>query len=103
MATNLAEALADFKKDVVLEEINDRLERGEDAVTLIGELQAGMNAVGEKFSQGDYYLAELMMSASLFTEAMAISLDEVPEPLDEQDLLPVETAVKMVEEGAGPA
>jgi methylmalonyl-CoA mutase cobalamin-binding domain/chain len=72
MATSLAEALADFKKDLVLDEVNSRLEQGEDAVTLIGELQAGMNTVGERFSEGNYYLSELMMSASLFTEAMAI-------------------------------
>jgi methanogenic corrinoid protein MtbC1 len=72
MATELSAALADFKRDIVLEMVNARLEAGDDPVDIIKELQIGMEEVGERFDRAVYFLGELMMSASLFNEAMAI-------------------------------
>jgi methanogenic corrinoid protein MtbC1 len=64
--------LADFKRDIVLEAVNLRLEQGEDPIRIIHELQDGMETVGDRFNRAEYFLGELMMSASLFNEAMAI-------------------------------
>jgi methanogenic corrinoid protein MtbC1 len=72
MATELSAALADFKRDSVLDTINSRLAAGDDPVGIIKELQVGMEEVGERFDKAVYFLGELMMSASLFNEAMAI-------------------------------
>jgi dimethylamine corrinoid protein len=72
MATELSAALADFKRDIVLENVNSRLDGGEDPIAIIKELQTGMQEVGERFNKAVYFLGELMMSASLFNEAMAI-------------------------------
>lgn len=72
MATDLSAALADFKRDIVLESVNSRLDAGDDPVEIIKELQLGMEEVGERFDKAVYFLGELMMSASLFNEAMAI-------------------------------
>jgi len=72
MATDLSAALADFNRDIVLENVNSRLDGGEDPIQIIKELQAGMQEVGERFNKAVYFLGELMMSASLFNEAMAI-------------------------------
>jgi methanogenic corrinoid protein MtbC1 len=72
MATDLAAALADFQRDLVLETVTSRLEDGEDPIQLIKELQAGMEEVGDRFNRAQYFLGELMMSASLFNEAMSI-------------------------------
>ena len=72
MNTNLIEALADFKTDVVLDAVKQRLSDGSDPIALLVELQQGMKLVGDRFTSGDYYLAELMMSADVFTQAMAI-------------------------------
>jgi 5-methyltetrahydrofolate--homocysteine methyltransferase len=64
--------LADFKREIVLENVNSRLDGGEDPIAIIKELQTGMQEVGERFNKAVYFLGELMMSASLFNEAMAI-------------------------------
>jgi methanogenic corrinoid protein MtbC1 len=72
MATGLSAALADFKRDTVLDAVRSRLDGGEDPVQIIKELQAGMEEVGDRFNKAVYFLGELMMSASLFNEAMAI-------------------------------
>ncbi|NQU14416.1 MAG: B12-binding domain-containing protein, partial [Desulfobacteraceae bacterium] len=72
MSKALAEALANFKRDYVLETVKHRLENGEDPMRLVQELQKGMSLVGEKFDKGDYFLSELMMSADLFARAMKL-------------------------------
>lgn len=72
MAKELVEALANFNSDVVLGDVEKRLAAGASPLELVGELQQGMQIVGDKFSKGDFYLAELMMSADLFTQAMVI-------------------------------
>ncbi|MCP4665259.1 MAG: hypothetical protein GY849_02745 [Deltaproteobacteria bacterium] len=72
MEKSLAEALAAFERDVVLDQVKDRLEGGDDPIRILQELQEGMKTVGDRFSSGDYFLSELMMSADLFTQAMRL-------------------------------
>ena len=72
MKEDLARALVEFKKDVVLGEIMKRLGNGEAPIQLIRELQEGMGMIGQKFETGDYFLSELLMSADLFSKAMQI-------------------------------
>ena len=72
MKEDLARALVEFKKDVVLGEIMKRLGNGEAPIQLIRELQEGMGLIGQKFETGDYFLSELLMSADLFSKAMQI-------------------------------
>ena len=49
MKADLAQALVDFKKDVVLAGIMQRLKEGEKPIQLIRELQDGMGRIGQKF------------------------------------------------------
>jgi methanogenic corrinoid protein MtbC1 len=72
MKVNLAQALVEFKKDVVLGAVVRRLDDGDKPVQLIRELQDGMGLIGQKFETGDYFLSELLMSADLFSMAMEI-------------------------------
>ena len=72
MKVDLAQALVEFKKDVVLEAVVRRLQDGDEPVQLIRELQDGMELIGQKFEGGDYFLSELLMSADLFAKAMEI-------------------------------
>jgi methanogenic corrinoid protein MtbC1 len=72
MKEDLAQALVDFNKDVVLAGIMQRLKEGEEPIQLIRELQDGMGRIGQKFETGDFFLSELLMSADLFSKAMEI-------------------------------
>ncbi|MBU2551232.1 MAG: cobalamin-dependent protein [Proteobacteria bacterium] len=72
MSRNLSEALAAFEEDQVMGEVDKRLEDGVPPIEIVRELQAGMAIVGSKFESGEFYLSELMMSADLFTRAMAL-------------------------------
>jgi methanogenic corrinoid protein MtbC1 len=72
MNKELVEALANFQTDIVLKAVHQRLADGGDPLQMVQDLQEGMKLVGDRFSSGDYYLAELMMSADLFTQAMNV-------------------------------
>ena len=72
MKEDLAQALVEFKKDMVLGEITTRLKDGDAPIQLIRELQDGMGRIGQKFETGDFFLSELLMSADLFSKAMQI-------------------------------
>ena len=72
MATDLAKALVDFNEVFVLGEVRNRLDGGEDPISVIRELQEGMDLIGDRFNSGEFFLSELLMSADLFTKAMQI-------------------------------
>ena len=64
--------VVELKRDEVVEEVKQRLNQGEDPIKILGECRKGMTIVGERFQEGDYYLAELMLSAEVFKGAIAI-------------------------------
>ena len=72
LSKTLAEALSNFERDFVMEAIKNRLDQGEDPMHLVLELQEGMNLVGERYSKGNYFLSELIMSSNLFSLAMEL-------------------------------
>ncbi len=72
MSKTIPEALADFDENFVMERVKQRLDQGEDPMRLVRELQEGMNQIGERFKNQQYFLSELMMSADLFAQAMKL-------------------------------
>jgi methanogenic corrinoid protein MtbC1 len=61
-----------LKRDEVIRTVEARLESGEDPLKILDQCRQGMSTVGDLFQAGDYYLAELMLSAEVFKAAVAI-------------------------------
>lgn len=72
MAEKLSMALVELKRDEVLEEVKRRAKANEDPSEILKECQRGMNLVGDRFQTGEYFLAELMLAAEIFNNALAI-------------------------------
>ena len=72
MLQDLGIAIADLKRDPVIEAVTKRSEGGEDPIRILDECRHGMTIVGDRFQNGDYYLAELMISAQVFNTAAGI-------------------------------
>lgn len=67
----LAEALAELEEDRALELVDAIVaESPETAREAIGAIQAGMDEVGRRFQEGDYFLAEMIFAAEIVKEAM---------------------------------
>lgn len=72
MSEELSSALVALKRGEVVELVKSRAGRGEDPFAILEECRRGMAVVGERFQSGDYFLAELLLSAEIFKAAAAI-------------------------------
>jgi dimethylamine corrinoid protein len=68
---SLAQALGDLEEEAVINGVTQALAAGETPLSLLHELQAGMNIVGERFESGEYFLSELIYAADIFKKAGA--------------------------------
>ena len=73
----LAQAVGDLEEDKAVVLVEDKLAKGETALAILEELQAGMNLVGERFESGEYYLSELIYAADIFKKAGAPLQEEL--------------------------
>ena len=70
-ATPLAQALGDLEEATTVALVEEKLAAEEAPLLILEELQAGMNIVGERFEEGEYYLSELIYAADIFKKASA--------------------------------
>jgi len=77
--SQLAKLVADLEEDTVLELVQQRLNAGDDPLQIIDECNQGMRDVGQRYEQGEYFVAGLIMSGEIFREVV-----ELVQPLIEQ-------------------
>lgn len=68
----LTEALADLEEEKVIELVQVQLNTGKDPLSILDDLKKGMDIVGERFSNNEYFLVELVMSADVFKNALEL-------------------------------
>lgn len=68
--TELTTAMADLEDKDVMRLLDTKLSEGMDPFQVLQELKDGMDVVGDRFSKGEYFLVELVMSADIFKRAM---------------------------------
>ena len=67
----IARAVADLKLSEVMSLVDQAVQDGQDPLAILDECRSGMDRVGELYSDGDYFLSELIMSADLFRKVAA--------------------------------
>ena len=72
MSGELTNAIADLKEDEALKLANEKLDRGDDPQSILDESRNGMELVGKRFSDGEYFLPELIYSGEIFKEIAEI-------------------------------
>jgi dimethylamine corrinoid protein len=70
-ATDLAQALGDLQEAEVIAGVEDRLSAGDDPSAILADVQRGMEIVGKRFEDGEYYLSELLFAADIFKKVNA--------------------------------
>jgi methanogenic corrinoid protein MtbC1 len=81
MSGELTKAVADLLENEALEITRARLDSGEDPHVILEESRKGMDIIGERFSEGTYFLPELIFSAEIFKE-----ITEIVKPKLEKDV-----------------
>jgi dimethylamine corrinoid protein len=65
----LAQALGDLEEATVVRMVEEKFAAAEPPLSILQELQAGMNIVGERFEADEYFLSELIYAADIFKQA----------------------------------
>jgi 5-methyltetrahydrofolate--homocysteine methyltransferase len=63
-------ALVELDETRTIDLVQQHLEENTPAAELLDSLQTAMGTVGERFAKGEYFLAELIMAAEIFSRAM---------------------------------
>jgi dimethylamine corrinoid protein len=69
---SLTELVVNMEEEQALDEVKKRLSAGEKPKAILEELSAGMDIVGEKYGNKEYFLADLVMAAEIFKQAMEL-------------------------------
>ena len=64
--------IADLEEDEALRIAREKLDRGEEPHLILEESKSGMEIVGKRFSDGTYFLPELIFSAEILKEITEI-------------------------------
>jgi len=70
--SDLANAIADLKEDEVKKLVQDRIAAGANPMSIVDECRKGMQIVGERYKNKEYFLGELIMSGEIFKDAMSV-------------------------------
>lgn len=69
----LKNAMGDLEEETVLEMLNEIMaDGGSRASDAMAACQEGMNIVGQRFADGEYFVGDLIFSGELMTEAMNV-------------------------------
>jgi len=64
--------MANLEEEKVLLLVNEQLKSGRTAIEVVESCRKGVCIVGEMYSQGTYYLSDLVMSEEIFKRVMSI-------------------------------
>jgi methanogenic corrinoid protein MtbC1 len=86
MAGDFVNLLADLKEDEVLKLTKERLEAGEDGLKILEDSRKGMEIVGSRFANGEYFLPELVYSGELLKQITEIVKPHITQATDTKRL-----------------
>jgi 5-methyltetrahydrofolate--homocysteine methyltransferase len=72
MSENLMDAMANLEEDNALALVKKKLEVGETAYEIVEQCRKGVEIVGKRYSEGTYYLSDLVMSEAILKDVMEI-------------------------------
>ena len=68
----LIDAISNLNEELSLKLIKEYLNEGEDPVLLVQDCQIGMQRVGEKYENKQYFLSGLIMGGEIFSQAVQL-------------------------------
>ena len=68
----VADAMASLDKDALINEVNEALNSGTDALAIVEDARRGLERVGAEYEKGTFFLMELMWASQMFKDALVI-------------------------------
>ena len=82
VASTLSQALGALDEAKVDEEVRRELAAETPALSILGELQEGMQLVGEQYECNEYFLSELILASEIFKNASALLAEGLAKQTD---------------------
>jgi 5-methyltetrahydrofolate--homocysteine methyltransferase len=73
MSDSLVEAIADLHEEEAIRIAKERLDGGEEPLSVLEDSRKGMEAVGKRFAEKEYFLPELIYSGEILKRISALS------------------------------
>jgi methanogenic corrinoid protein MtbC1 len=86
MSEDLTRAIADLEENEALRLTREKLDGGEEPQLVLEESRKGMEIVGKRFSDGTYFLPELIFSAEILKEITEIVKPELTQETQSERL-----------------
>jgi methanogenic corrinoid protein MtbC1 len=86
MSEDLTRAIADLEENEALRLTREKLDGGEEPQLVLEESRKGMEIVGKRFSDGTYFLPELIFSAEILKEITEIVKPELTKEVQSERL-----------------
>ena len=77
--TALIKSVSDLEEEKALELVKLRIAKGDDPLNIVHDCQEGLQQVGERYEEREYFLSGLIMAGEIFREVM-----ELLQPLIEE-------------------
>jgi len=68
----LADAIAELNEDEAKRLVREKIDAGVEPLSIVDECREGMDIVGGRYKDKEYFLSELIVSGEIFKEAMAV-------------------------------
>ena len=65
-------ALVELDEERALELTKERVEKGEDHLTILEDMRKAADEIGKKFEDGEYFVSDLILTGEIFNEIMEI-------------------------------
>jgi len=78
-ASDLVLAIANLEEEKTLAIVRELLRRGVGVMEIVEECRKGVEIVGRRYSEGSYYISDLVMSEEIFREVIALLEPYFPE------------------------
>jgi corrinoid protein of di/trimethylamine methyltransferase len=72
VSESIAALISEGEEDRTLEEVRKAMDENADPLSIVEALRAGMTVVGDKYEAREYFLPDLVLSAEIFKEAIAL-------------------------------
>ncbi len=86
MLKRLGNAISELDEPLALKLVKQALESDISPLDIVEECRAGLVAVGERYSRGEYFLGDLILSSEIFSQIMEI-IGPVVEPTEKKPFL----------------
>jgi len=70
--SELADAIAELNEDEAKRLVREKIDAGVEPLSIVDECREGMDIVGGRYKDKEYFLSELIVSGEIFKEAMAV-------------------------------